>query len=110
MERILTTLLLLAVLLTTGVVTLSQEVDVGRIEKAGQYLQEFSSQWYTGYWVQTAGSALVLLGALVNLSDPLTGSLFMVTGFVITAIGGWIQYVAYERIGQAGAELARAKR
>lgn len=72
-----------------------------KINLAGQSLENFRSQYYTGFWIQVAS-----IGFMFMSRDD--------SGFIIAImgnlIGSVVQLMAFSHAGEAGEELSRLKK
>ena len=82
-----------------------QTVDSNALFEAGQKLEEFTSQFYLGFWVGIGGVALSTIG---TLSGGQTGATLILVGSLTQLAGSFITFFAYGKIAEAGNQLRKA--
>lgn len=82
-----------------------QGVDAQALGEAGQRLEEFTTQFYFGFWVGVGGSLLTAVGMVTGGE---TGATMVLAGGLTQLVGSLISFFAYDKIAKAGAALRRA--
>jgi len=77
--------------------------SASQINNAGQYLEDFRTKFYSGYFMQVAGISLMLLSTIDEGTPPL-----LYAGGLISFVGGVVILLSFNDIGNAGEELKDA--
>jgi len=79
----------------------TSSIDAKLVNQAGKQLENYSSQYYIGFWTEIGG--LVLAGLAAYTSPTLT-----VLGLLGSLVGSVLTFLAAGNIGEAGASLVAA--
>ena len=80
----------------------TSSIDARLVNQAGKQLENYSSQYYTGFWIEAGGYALTILSAAYN------APILAVLGLLGSLVGSVLTFLAAGNIGAAGASLVAA--
>ncbi len=105
MKRVVAVLMIISLLVLLGGSIFAQgtsNIDARLLNQAGQQLESYASQYYTGFWIEVAGGFLTVLGLGAG------SAALALLGFVADFIGEVVQFLAAGNVGAAGASLISA--
>ncbi len=105
MKRVVVALMIISLLVLLGGSIFAQgtsNVDARLVNQAGQQLESYASQYYTGFWIEVAG------GFLIGLGLGADSAALALLGFVTDLTGDVVQFLAAGNVGAAGASLISA--
>jgi len=80
----------------------TSSIDAKLVNQAGKQLENYTSQYYTGFWIEAGGYVLTILSAAYN------APILAVLGLLGSLVGSVLTFLAAGNIGAAGASLVSA--
>ncbi len=103
----------LTVLAGSSTFAQSASVDSKLVNQAGKQLEDYASQYYTGFWLSIGGTILIAAAPYVSPVLAVMGflnanSVLVIAGLLMNLAGDFYQFLAAGNIGAAGASLIQA--